>query len=90
MKICGSSIHERYIKIIELSLSVLSEENIVEKYSFVNLLSETLTSFSGNNVESMNNWLINKMPDLYNYFFSTFKNIDMLDPDILKWFYGIQ
>ena len=31
-----------------------------------------------------------KLPQLNNYFISNFKNLELLDPDILKWFYGIQ
>jgi hypothetical protein len=38
---------DKYLTIIELSLKNLSEKMIVEKYSFVSFLPDTLSAFSG-------------------------------------------
>ena len=69
---------------------MLTVETIVEKYGLVSLLSETLVIFAGSSVELMNSWLLNHIPFLNGYFLKHFKNIEILDPDVLKWFFGIQ
>lgn len=38
----------------------------------------------------MTAWIGTNIAPLNQYFISTYPNLDMVDPDIIKWFYSIQ
>lgn len=79
-----------YVMSLNIPLMILSEQDILEYYYTINILSETLIQFINHTTPFLDNWLQANLPYFNAFFLQYYQNCPKIDPDVIKMFITVQ